>query len=230
MKNRKMKIAGIDEAGRGSVIGPIVIAGVLLDERGLSDLSTIDIKDSKLLSPRRREWFFNRIENLALNRCLMHISTREIDKVVKYGKRHYKLNWLEAKSMAKLITILEPDVVFVDASDVSPDRFKQNIKKNTSFEVKIISEHKADIKYPVVSAASIVAKVERDRIINELRNRHGHLGSGYPSDPKTIRFLKNWKKTAESYPDFVRKSWKTLQRIDNEGNKKKKKLNGTSLN
>ncbi|MCW4027390.1 MAG: ribonuclease HII, partial [Candidatus Bathyarchaeota archaeon] len=67
--------------------------------------------------------------------------------------------------------------------------------------------------YPIVSAASIIAKVKRDTAIASLRKQHGDLGSGYPSDPKTIEFLKKWIKTRGSYPEFVRKSWKPARRI-----------------
>jgi ribonuclease HII len=84
------------------------------------------------------------------------------------------------------------------------------------FDVKIISEHHADRRYPIVSAASILAKVKRDALVKELRVNYGDFGSGYPSDPKTIKFLTNWFKMHGSYPDFVRKSWKTLKNLRNK--------------
>jgi ribonuclease HII len=101
----------------------------------------------------------------------------------------------------------------VDASDVLADRFKQHIAENLSFKVQIISEHKADARYPIVSAASILAKVERDKAISELQKKHGNIGCGYPTDPSTIKFLEGWIRKFGSYPDFVRRSWKPAKRV-----------------
>jgi ribonuclease HII len=115
--------------------------------------------------------------------------------------------------MAKVITVLKPDVAYVDASDVLADRFKEHIAENLSFKVQIISEHKADARYPIVSAASILAKVERDKAISELQKKHGNIGCGYPADPNTIKFLEGWIRKFGSYPDFVRRSWKPAKRV-----------------
>ena len=219
-----MQIAGVDEAGRGPIIGPLVIAGVLLDERNLYQLMDLGVKDSKRLSPRRREELAAEIKELALKYHVAMLSPAEIDRVVETGKKLHKLNRLEAQTMAEVITILKPDVAYVDASDVLADRFKQHIAENLTFNVRIISEHKADAKYPIVSAASIIAKVERDKAISELREKYGNLGSGYPADQKTIDFLKRWINRYKTYPDFVRKSWKTAKRLKNEAGIKQTKL------
>jgi ribonuclease HII len=206
-------IGGVDEAGRGSVIGPLVVAGVSVDENDLPKLVELGVKDSKLLSPQKREELIVHIKKLAVIHHVVFLTPAEIDAVVESKRKLHKLNRLEAKAMAKIITILKPDLVYVDASDVLADRFGEHILEELDFATKIVSEHKADLTYPVVSAASIIAKVERDRVISQLKKRYGNLGCGYPSDSKTVKFLEDWTTKFGEYPDFVRKSWKTAKRI-----------------
>ena len=198
-----MQIAGVDDAGRGSIIGPLAIAGVLLDEKDLPKLMDLGVKDSKRLSPRRREELVADIKELALKYHVAMLSPAEIDIVVETGKKLHKLNRLEAQAMAAVITVLEPEVAYVDAADVLADRFKQHIAENLTFKVQIISEHKADANYPIVSAASIIAKVERDRALSALREKYGNMGCGYATDSSTIKFLSiclNQIKTMENNP------------------------------
>jgi ribonuclease HII len=219
-----MLLAGVDEAGRGSVIGPLVIAGVSVEENDLPKLVDIGVKDSKLLSPQKRETLAKQIRELTLNCHVVFLSPVEIDQVVETGKRLHRLNRFEAQAMARVIAILKPDVAYVDASDVLADRFGEHIAENLDFSLKIVSEHKADLNYPIVSAASIIAKVERDRAISSLQKKHGNLGCGYPSDSNTINFLGEWIRKFGSYPDFVRKSWKTSKRVMMESDLRQKKL------
>lgn len=208
-----MLIAGVDDAGRGSTIGPLVIAGVLLDKKNLPRLTRLGVRDSKQLSPGKRERLAEEIEKIALKHHVIKLSPAQIDKVVETGKRLHKLNWLEAQTMAKVISTLQPDVAYVDAADVLADRFRTDIVENLEFKVQIISEHKADVTYPIVSAASIIAKVKRDQAISELRDAYGDFGCGYATDSKTLQFLENLISELGSYPDFVRKSWKTAKRL-----------------
>lgn len=217
-------ISGVDEAGRGSVIGPLVVAGVSFEERDLPKLVEIGVKDSKLLSPIKREKLSKQIRNLAINSHVIFLSPFEIDQVVEKGKRLHKLNRFEARTMAKIISILKPDIVYVDAADVLAQRFGVHIAEYLDFNPKIVSEHKADITYPIVSAASIIAKVERDVVISHLNKKYGNLGCGYPSDYNTRLFLSNWIKKFGTYPDFVRKSWKTSKKIKIESDSRQKKL------
>jgi len=219
-----MLIAGVDDAGRGSIVGPLVIAGVLLDDKDLPKLIGLGVKDSKRLSPRRREELAAEIKELVLKYHVAMLSPAEIDMVVETGKKLHRLNRLEAQTMAKVITILKPDVAYVDASDVLADRFKHHITENLPFKVQIISEHKADATYPIVSAASIIAKVERDRVISELQDKYGNFGCGYPTDPNTIEFLECWIRKFGSYPDFVRKSWKPAKRLKRKAEADQTKL------
>lgn len=217
-------ISGVDEAGRGCVIGPLVVAGVSIEEKDLQKLVDLGVKDSKLLSPQKREELAIQIRKLALICHVVFLTPAEIDIVVESKRKLHKLNRLEAKAMARIITILKPDLVYVDASDVLAERFGEHIAEQLDFATKIVSEHKADLTYPIVSAASIIAKVERDKIISQLNQRYGNLGCGYPSDPKTVNFLEDWTTKFGSYPDFVRKSWKTAKRIKNKTDSQQKKL------
>src|SRR4030042_461161 len=184
-----MLIAGVDDAGRGAVIGPLVIAGVVLDAHNLPKLKEIGAKDSKLRSPHRREILSVEIRKIVKKYAVLKLQPDEIDAVVRSGRKLHKLNWLEACTMARVIDTLKPDKVYVDASDVLEERFKQHILECLSFKVDIVSEHKADRNYVAVSAASIIAKVERDKEISLIAQAYGDFGSGYPSDPRTMHFL-----------------------------------------
>jgi ribonuclease HII len=207
-----MRIAGVDEAGRGCVIGPLVIAGVLVDEEAQAKLQEISVKDSKLLSLLTREKLYSQIRRIAERVISLSVSPVEIDRVVFAGVKFRRLNWLEAQKMAKIIDMLNPELVYVDAPDVFEDRFKQQILKNSRLKPTVIAEHHADRTYPAVSAASIIAKVERDHAIAKLKKKFGNFGSGYPSDPATIRFLQEYTKT-EMLPNIVRRSWKTVKKL-----------------
>lgn len=219
-----MLVAGVDDAGRGAVIGPLVIAGVLLDENDLPKLVALKVKDSKLLSPKRREELSVAIRELVPKYHVERLWPKEIDKVVNSHIKLQKLNRLEAHTMAKVIEALKPDKAFVDASDVNAARYREHILERLSYKPQIISEHKADRNYPVVSAASIIAKVERDKAIAELSQKLGDLGCGYPTDPKTIAFLGNWLKEYGEYPDFVRKSWGPAKKLRRERATRQTKL------
>jgi len=208
-----MLIAGIDDAGRGAVIGPLVIAGILVDEKSLEKITSLGVKDSKMLTPRRRGHLAAEILKIVKDHHVVKLSPREIDHIVETGRKLHRLNRLEAKAMAEVISHLRPDVAYIDASDVFPERFSRHIDEELNFKVKIISEHKADKTYPVVSAASIIAKVERDRAIEDLRKKYGEIGSGYASDRRTLKFLEEWIKKHGNYPDFVRGSWAPARRI-----------------
>lgn len=219
-----MLVAGVDDAGRGSVIGPLVIAGILIDEKDAPKLGELGVKDSKLLSPNRRKALAVEIKRIAKKHAVVKLSPVEIDKVVEKGRKLHRLNWLEAQAMAKIIELLKPDIAYVDASDVLEERFKQQILEFLAFKVEVVSEHKADRKYTVVSAASIIAKVERDREIAELKTKYGDFGCGYPTDPKTLEFLHHCLETFKEYPDFVRKSWKPAKKVKRETDSCQKRL------
>jgi ribonuclease HII len=208
-----VRVGGIDEAGRGCVLGPLAVAGVCIEQSRLDELLALGVKDSKLLSPRQRDSLYPEILKLCERVEVSRIPPRIIDRYVQRGKKYRRLNYLEAIHMAKVIEILGVEEVYIDAPDTNPARFQMELEAMLSCKPRIIAEHKADLNYAVVSAASIVAKVERDSAVAELRDIHGDFGSGYPSDPDTIAFLESWVRSKNSQPEFSRKSWKTWERI-----------------
>jgi ribonuclease HII len=208
-------IGGVDDAGRGSILGPIVIGGVSVEERHLNKLIDLGVRDSKLLSKLTRERLYHQIRNICHKFVIIEIFPNEIDHFVLLGKKLKRLNYLEAITMAKVIDNLEAKIVYVDSSDINCIRFRDDILSKLQKKIDVISSHKADILYPIVSAASIIAKVKRDSIIKELSIEYGNIGSGYPSDPITLNFLTSWINKNKSYPKFSRKSWKTFKRLMN---------------
>lgn len=205
-----MLICGIDEAGRGPVIGPMVMAGVVVEEKDHERLREIGARDSKLLTPAQRERLFKEIVSTAIRYKIVVIPAAEIDKALE--TKGTNLNWLEAQHQVTLINDLAPGRVYIDCP--SP-----NIKAYTSFiherlkwpeQVEIVCAHHADRDYPSVSAASILAKVTRDEHIERIKQEIGiDFGSGYPSDPRTVEFLeKHWN----DYPHIFRRSWAAYKR------------------
>jgi len=211
--------AGVDDAGRGPIIGPLVIGGIVLPRARIKDLLSIGVKDSKLLTPITRTRLAERIRVLATRVSLREIQPKEIDDVVLHGSKLRKLNFLEARVMAEVINELRPLEVYVDASDVNEKRYGEDVRSfltNDLKTIKIISEHHADRNYPTVSAASIIAKVHRDQVIEHLHIEYGDFGSGYITDPKTMQFLRDYRRLHGTYPPIVRVSWKTAKEIEDE--------------
>lgn len=209
----KRLVGGVDDAGRGCIIGPLVLAGVAVEEEKVNKLIEVGVKDSKRLSPSTRAKIYVLIKKVADKVVSVKVPPEEVDRYVTRRKKFMRLNLLEAEAAARVIEELGADLVYVDASDTDPIRFKNNILASLKQRVEIVSEHGADRTYPVVSAASIVAKVERDAEIAALREKYGDFGSGYPADPITIAFLKNWLIKYGSIPPFARRSWRTWRRL-----------------
>ncbi len=208
-----MREIGIDEAGKGPVIGSMFVAGVLNCE----GLGKLGVRDSKRLSPSRREYLAKLIE-ASTEAHVVEFTATEIDD----SRKTHTLNEIIVELFSAVIMYFQPDRAFVDAADVNPNRFATNLKSSfkkergegAEGESEIISESKADERYPVVSTASIVAKVHRDRSIRQLEAEIGaEIGSGYPADPKTIQFLRRLLKEKEDIPPYVRRSWKTVERV-----------------
>ena len=208
-----MLVCGVDDAGRGPVIGPLVIAGVLVEESKLDLLKSLGVKDSKKLTPILRTRLAEEIPRIVERHHIVELDAPSMDKVVNKAPKFQRLNLLEAKKMAEVVEALRPDVVYVDSSDTDTERFRNNILDELSYRPKVISEHHADDTYPVVSAASILAKVRRDARIDEMKRQYGDFGSGYAHDPQTIRFLGEYYRANKEFPPIVRRSWKTLRNI-----------------
>ncbi len=207
-------ICGIDEAGRGPVLGPMVICGVCFFEAELKLLVDIGVKDSKKLTPKKRSELAKIIKNKCKNYKTIVVSAQEIDA---REKKRITLNKLEEIKMAEIIEALKPNIIYIDAADVNEVRFGKSIQTLLKYSPKkIISKHKADDLYPIVSASSIIAKDMRDSIIEELKKNYGDFGSGYPSDTRTTEFLREWIKEKKKTPLIARKSWETTKKIIRE--------------
>ena len=205
-----MLVAGVDEAGKGPVIGPMIVAGVLIEESRLPELKKLGVKDSKVLSPMRRNYLASKIRELVDDYYILEVSARQIDEFRKI----MTMNQIMVICHARVLDQLGPQKAYLDASDVNEERFGVNVGKKHGAAIEIIAKHKADDLFPIVSAASILAKVRRDRCVREIEKKIGlPLGSGYPSDPKTRKFLENWIKEHGSLPDIVRHSWKTSENL-----------------
>ena len=201
-------ICGVDEAGKGPVLGPLVVAAVAVDNA--KDIQDLGIKDSKQLTPAKRK----ELANLIKNKFSFAIEIIEAARVDEYRKQN-KLNDLNREAFEKLISKLNPNVAYVDAADVNEHRFGKQIKEKLTNEndTDVISMHKADAKIDVVAAASIIAKETRENEIEKLKDKLGDFGSGYPSDERTIKFLKSFYADNGKWPTGTRKSWKTVKRI-----------------
>ena len=200
-------VCGVDEAGRGPLLGPLVIAGVVADEKNLDRLKSLGVKDSKLLTPKRREELFEQVKSIVESYEIIIVPPQEIDDAL--NSESLNLNWLEAIKTAMIINKLNAKKAYIDSPSTNlkayADYMRIYVKDK---DVNLICEHKADVKYVVVSAASILAKVTRDREIEKLKEKYGDLGSGYPSDPVTKEFLKNnWNK----HPEIFRKTWSSYK-------------------
>ena len=196
-------ICGVDEAGKGSVLGPMVVAAVGIPSEDV--FSDFEVHDSKLLSPKMRERLYVIIRK-RFRVATLRIDAHEIDGI----RMGMTMNACVARAHAQVIDMLSPSVAYVDACDVNAFRYADMVKSHLAQSCEIISEHHADQTFKVVSAASIVAKVTRDRAITTLSKKYGEIGSGYPSDPVTIAFLSDYIDEHKQPPPIARRSWKTI--------------------
>jgi ribonuclease HII len=212
-----MKVLGIDEAGRGPVIGPLIIAGVMIEE-GNED-SIDGVKDSKLLSHKKRIELDKKIKANS-EFMIISVEPKEIDAALNSDSMN--LNWLEAVKQAEIINQLNPDKAIIDCPSPNCrayETYLRNLLVNK--KIQLVVEHKADVNYPVCSAASIIAKVRREEAMDEIKSTYGETGPGYTANPITQKFIKeNWEK----HPEIFRKSWSTFK--NHEKMKFQKKLEG----
>jgi ribonuclease HII len=210
-----MIIAGIDEAGRGCVLGPMVLAICLVDEKKEVFFKEIGVKDSKLISRSKREKLFTVIKENSAYYKIIVVPAQELNVLMNA----YSLNEIEAQKVVELLKDLKviPQRLILDSPDTVADKYTlriRNILKKTEVanieDLEIVSEHKADYKYISVACASILAKVTRDTLMDQLV---GFSLSGYSSDPKTIEYLKKYFLENKSFPEFTRMKWKTVDNI-----------------
>lgn len=206
-------LLGIDEAGRGAVIGPLVIAGVSIDEKDLQRIKDTGARDSKELSQKRRVEIYKEIEGIAKDIMIIKVAACKIDT---YRADGVNLNKLESLKFAEIINKLNPDEAYIDCPDTNIAKFKAVMKNLVPEKTRLVVEHKADSTYQLVGAASIAAKVERESDIAELRKKYGDFGPGYPSNEITMKWLRDWLKEHGEYPNIVRQSWATVSDVKKE--------------
>ncbi len=225
-----MKLIGIDDAGRGPIIGPMFLAGVLINKEDEKVLKDLGARDSKLIQHRERIKIAAEIKSVILSFNIQESSPKEIDLAVET----INLNTLEAKKAAQIINELniknEKIKVIVDCPSVNTEAWKKTMIKFITHpeNLDISCEHKADFNYPVVSAASIIAKVAREEAVERIKAQYGNTGSGYPSDPYTKDFLEKHKETLKN-SDIIRKSWATWKNLIGEPIVKKKSASQKNL-
>jgi ribonuclease HII len=203
------RVLGIDEAGRGSVLGPLVVGGFCCSADQLTALRATGVQDSKRLTPRQREEVYARLPSVGEGRSIA-LLPRTIDRYVARGG----LNELELEAFANLVRTFRPDVAYVDACDPDAVRFGRRLRALAGEDVRVVSRHHADRDFPVVGAASVVAKVRRDAAIEDLRRSvDTPVGSGYPSDPETRRCVERLAADGGPVPVWMRRSWETVQRV-----------------
>ncbi len=211
----KMKVLGLDEAGRGPVIGSMFIGGYMLEEEKNSFLEDLDVKDSKKLSDKKRDRIEEQLEEKG-EKFLKEITASEIDQL----REVMSLNEIETQAFADVIERTEPDKVILDLPEPNAERYIKKVKAElpTSLQdIEIIAEHGADDTYPIVSAASIVAKTRRERHVEELHEKYGYdFGSGYPHDPPVKEFLRQYFSENGELPSDTRMSWSSSQKIIEE--------------
>ncbi len=207
-----MIVCGIDEAGRGSVIGPLVVLGISIHEKDTSLLKEMDVRDSKSLSKRSRETLYQKILNMNIRVYDVVLDAAEVDRYLR-RRSGLSINMLEVNAAAEIIKNLRPDVVYIDSPDIKPARYAERILAMLDYSPRIICEHKADSRYEIVAAASILAKVKRDAIIAKLSEVYGNLGSGYSSDKRTIDFISRCLRDKGEVPSCVRKGWRTIDKL-----------------
>lgn len=212
-------VCGIDEAGKGPLFGDLVIAGCLIEEEKLVNLDNIGA-DSKILTRKKRELLFPKIKELVKDFHIVRVTAFEIDSRKKAG---CNLNTLECIKMAQIINKLNPDKAIIDCPHPVPMKFINEIRHYLlNKEIIIVAEHKADYNYPLVGAASIIAKVTRDNHMDELSQKIGiNLGSGYPSDPTTRKALTTYfEQDIKELKEYIRHSWSTYTKKKAEYSKK----------
>ena len=212
-----MLTLGIDEAGRGPVIGPMVLAGCLLDEKKESKLKKLGVKDSKELTQKRREFLGEIIKNEAETFEIVVIQPKQINELEQ--RQGFTLNELEAEACAEIINKVNKKLskikVVVDCPSPNKEKWKDFLKTKIEdlSNLEILCEHKADRNHISVSAASVIAKNIREKEMSLLKKKYGDgIGSGYSSDLLTLKFI---EKNIHRYrnDDIFRKTWSTWKNI-----------------
>lgn len=198
---------GVDEAGRGSVLGPLVVGSVSVEDD--SALSSMGVKDSKKLTPRARERLYDEITATVEFWTTVTCPAAEIDRL----RSEISLNEIELRMFTEAVVGSGSSKVYADCPDVNEKAFQERMAASCP-GMEVIARHKADDTYPIVSAASIIAKVTRDRMLEEIGREFGtDIGSGYPSDRYTMDFIESWIKENGRAPEHTRCSWEPVRQM-----------------
>lgn len=213
-----MKVLGLDEAGRGPVIGSMFIGGFMAEEIDV-ELEDLDVKDSKKLSDSKREGLRSELGRYG-DVFLKEVTASEVDEL----REVMSLNEIEIQAFADVIERADPDKVIIDLPEPDADRFIAKLKRELPGKFsdrEFVAEHEADDEFPIVSAASIAAKSARENHIEELHQKYGYdFKSGYPHDKPTIKFLETYLGEKGEMPPETRMSWSTAERIVKESSQK----------
>ena len=193
------------------MLGPLVICLATVELEKEPELRKIGVKDSKLLTPKRREHLFDKIASICTELIVMKTTANSLNEAMK----KHSLNEIEAMELGKALSLLKksPKIVYIDSPDTIAGRFCSRIRKYHKGDEELVCEHKADFNYLITSAASIIAKVERDAVIEEIKKELCcDFGSGYTSDDRTIKFLKDNMHRLEIHK-YIREEWDTIDKL-----------------
>ena len=214
-------ILGIDEAGKGPVIGPMCVAGACVTAEQEKKLKILGVDDSKKLAAKKREQAAASVKKYAEAYYIYELEAQKIDDLRKIMTMNDIMVLCFSKVMEELSAKISFDTVVLDSIDVLEERFARRVKEEyakkfpgEAKKIDVISKHKADATSVAVAAASVLAKVRRDELIELIKKKEGvDFGSGYSSDPKTRQFLEKCAAENRDFPDYVRKSWKTAENL-----------------
>ncbi|MFB6143124.1 MAG: ribonuclease HII [Halorientalis sp.] len=198
---------GVDEAGKGPVLGSLFAAAVRADPAALPD----GVADSKALAPARREELAARLRDAGD----VSVGVAEIPPA-RIDDSGTDMNTLTVAAQAEALAAVarDGDAGVVDAGDTDAVRFGRRVADRVDAAVDVTAEHGADERHALVSAASVVAKVARDDHVAALGAEYDRpLGSGYPSDPTTREFLRTYVAEHGGLPDCARESWATSRDV-----------------
>ncbi len=200
-------VFGVDEAGKGPVLGSMFAAAVSIPDESVLPAG---IDDSKNLSPERRAALAAALR--ADDRIAVGIAEIAPDRI---DAPETDMNSLTVAAQATAIgrAASAGERGIADAGDVDADRFARRVTERVPAAVTVAAEHGADETHPVVGAASVLAKVERDAHVARLAEEYGDVGSGYPSDPTTREFLRWYVDEHGDLPPCARRSWSTAEDV-----------------
>ena len=210
-----MKVLGIDEAGKGPVIGPLIPAGAMIDKENIEKLKDLGVKDSKLLTPKKRDEIYSELLKIVKYEVKI-VEPKEIDDAL--SNPDLNLNKLEAVKSVEIINNLNPDEAIIDCPSTNIKSYTDYIyQRINNKKISLKCEHKADHNHLICGAASIIAKTIREKEMEKIKQKYGNCGPGYPANKITQKFLQeNWK----THPEIFRHSWTTYTNVVKKNSQK----------